>query len=504
MDTKYKIAWREGETALYIDASDRKFAAKNGNLAWRINNPGLVKHHCRFARKNGSIGAWDRFAIFSNSLQGHQALKEWLQSKTIYQSDLYAIAKHYQPTSFKQFAQNLASSIGVFETTKVKDLTQAKFESLVHSIEKFCGFIRLGNEEFLLLPKIAAKIECPGKEDLYLIGKDLTLTHQEAIHWVNSHRLDAVIVHHPSGNTHLRSRPHYHMQTLRLTWEQHCETAGKIDTLARIIGEKVEGQCIWGFINGIRNTREAAIESCNLISGKAGDEEVLSLCNDRFLQGLKEVGVAILLKIGMDTPIVKNAVLFLRHLLALSEQQDHSPVVVFAHSQGAAIVEHALVSLTTDERKRIRIFTFGGWSFIASDAAHPESHNYASVGDLIPRMGSFNLQYLAIRRYEGLKEGLSNEEIISRLAFGDAIRDLDNFDTRIIEKYVQERSKYYQEEFTKISNVTVVDSGSLWEHSFNNDSYQAIVHMKIDQYRPKKEPKAELLDAQNLLVESLM
>ncbi len=87
LKTLYKIAWKEGETALYIDNSDRKFAAKNGNLAWRINNPGLIKHHCRFSRKNGSIGAWDKFAIFSNSLQGHQALKEWLQSKTNYQSE---------------------------------------------------------------------------------------------------------------------------------------------------------------------------------------------------------------------------------------------------------------------------------------------------------------------------------------------------------------------------------------------------------------------------------
>ena len=76
MEMKYKIAWKEGETALYIDASDRKFAAKNGNLAWRINNPGLIKHHSHFARKNGSIGAWDKFAIFSNPLEGHQALKD--------------------------------------------------------------------------------------------------------------------------------------------------------------------------------------------------------------------------------------------------------------------------------------------------------------------------------------------------------------------------------------------------------------------------------------------
>lgn len=384
----------------------------------------------------------------------------------------------------------------------MKDLTHAEFESLVYSIEKLCGFNRIGNEEFYLLPKIAAKIECPDKEDLYLVGKDLTLTHREAINWIDSHRLDAVVVHRPNGSTYLRSRPRYHMQTLKLTWEQHCDVAGELETLARKIGEKAETQCIWSFINGIRNTREDAIESCNLISNQAEGEEVLSLCNDRFLQGLKEVGVAILLKIGVDTPIVKNTVQFLRYLLALSEQRENSPIVVFAHSQGAAIVEHALVSLSNDERKKIRIFTFGGWSFVAPGVAHPDSHNYASVGDLIPRMGSFNLQYLAIRRYEGLKDGLNLEQIISRLAFDDAIQDLDCFESRIIEKYAQERSKYYQEEFKKISNVTVVDSESLWEHSFNNESYQSIVRMKIDLYRPKKS-KTELANAQSLLVESL-
>lgn len=396
----------------------------------------------------------------------------------------------------------MALSIGVPETIKLKDLTPDKFESLLCSIEKLCGFFRTGNEEFFLLPKIAAKIECPEKEDLYLVGKDLTLTYQEAINWINSHRLDAVVVHRSNESIYLRSRPRYRMQTLKITCEQHCDVAGELETLARKIGKKVESQCIWGFVNGIRNVRKDAIESCNLISAQAKGEEVFSLCNDRFLQGLKEVGVAIFLKIGIDTPIAENAVQFFRYLLALSKQQVNSPVIVFAHSQGAAIVEHALVALAEDERKKIRIFTFGGWSFIAPGVAHPDSHNYTSVGDIIPRMGSFNLQYLAIKRYEGFIEGLNLEQIISRLAFRDAIQDLDCFDAQVIEKYAQERSKYYQEEFRKISNVTVVDSQSLWEHSFNNESYQAIVRMKIDQYRIR-ESKSIVGCAQNLLVDSV-
>lgn len=504
MEETYRFAWKEGDTALYMDASDCKHAAKNGNLAWRINNPGLVKHHCRFAKKNGSIGAWEKLAIFSNPLQGHQALKEWLHSKTMLQSDLYSIGKHYQPASPEQFAQNLASSSGIPPKTKLKDLTQAEFEILLTAIEKLCGFLRVGNEEFLLLPKIAARIECPGKEDLYLIGKDLTLTQKEAINWIVSHRLDGVVVHHSNGDIHLRSRPRYRMQTLKLTWEQHCETAGEIETLARALGEKIPGQCVWGFINGVSNTREKAIESCTLISTTAGNEQIFSLKNDELLKGINDVIIALILKMGIDTPIIKNAVQFLRFLLATSESQENNPpVIVFAHSQGAEIVEHAVALLSNQEKQKIRIFTFGGWSFIPPGVTHTESHNYASVGDLIPRIGSFNLQYLALRRYEGLKEGLNQEEIIRRLAFGDAIHDLDCLDPHVLERYTQDRCKHYRNEFEKISNVTVVDSGSLWEHSFNNESYQNIVREKIEKYR-KGSTKVSLIDSQKLLIESFV
>ncbi len=216
------------------------------------------------------------------------------------QCDLDGIAKHYQISSPEQFVQALAASSKIPPKTKLSDLTQSEFDALLSSIEKLCGFSRVGGEEFYLLPKIAAKIECPNKEDLYLVGKDITLTQDEAIKWIVSHRLDAVIVRHLSG-THLRSRPRYHMQTLKLTWEQHCEAAGGLDILARMIGEKSPDQCTWGFINGLRNTREEAIESSNLISKKAGNELVVSLRNDQVLWGAKEASVALLLKMGIDT-----------------------------------------------------------------------------------------------------------------------------------------------------------------------------------------------------------
>ncbi len=356
--------------------------------------------------------------------------------------------------------QALAAASKIPSKTKLRDLTQLEFDALLSSIEKLCGFNQVGNEEFYLLPKIAANIGCADEEDLYLVGKDITLTQDEAIKWIVSHRLDAVIVRHSSG-THLRSRPRYHMQTLNLTWEQHCEAAGGLDILARVVGEKSSDQCVWGLINGIRNAREEAIESSNLISKKVENERVVLLRNDQVLWGVKEASVALLLKMGIDTPIVKNAVLFLRYLLSLSENKENSPVVLFAHNQGATITEHAIALLSKQERQKVRIFTFGGWSFIAPDAAHSDSHNYAIALDLIPRVGSYNSQYFAIRRYEGLKEGLSDDEIIRRLVFGDAIQELDCLDPYVHERYAQERCKFYRSEFEKISNVTVVDSGSM-------------------------------------------
>lgn len=57
MNTKYKVAWKAYDTAIYMDDCDCRYAAKNGTLAWRINNPGLLSYRSHFAKKNGSIGS---------------------------------------------------------------------------------------------------------------------------------------------------------------------------------------------------------------------------------------------------------------------------------------------------------------------------------------------------------------------------------------------------------------------------------------------------------------
>lgn len=89
------------------------------------------------------------------------------------------------------------------------------------------------------------------------------------------------------------------------------------------------------------------------------------------------------------------------------------------------------------------------------------------------------------------------------MSFGDAIHDLDCLDSHILERYAQSRYKHYRNEFEKISNVTVLDSGSMWEHSFNNESYQNIVREQIEKYR-KNQTKVALTNSQKTLIESFV
>lgn len=99
----FRLAYKYSEELIfYFDSAGNKYVATGGNLAWRVNNPGLV--HCRghFAHSNDAIGSCGRYAIFSHPEQGHKALFDWLHSKKYYNSTLHAIAEHYQPLAALQ------------------------------------------------------------------------------------------------------------------------------------------------------------------------------------------------------------------------------------------------------------------------------------------------------------------------------------------------------------------------------------------------------------------
>jgi hypothetical protein len=213
----YRLAYKHNDKVIfYFDTEGNKYVASGGSLAWRINNPGLVRSHSHFSRRNGSIGACGIYAIFSNPQQGRKALSEWLHSKKYYHSTLWTLGEHYQPSNPEAFINKIALLTGITVDEKIDSLSHLKLNLLIRAIEKYCGYCLTGDESFSLLPKITAKIENAKGQEAYLIGDTIVLSKKEAIGWILSHRLDGVIVHNSQGDVHLRSRPNHCIWNIRM------------------------------------------------------------------------------------------------------------------------------------------------------------------------------------------------------------------------------------------------------------------------------------------------
>jgi hypothetical protein len=491
-ETMFKTACKYNEdTIFYFDNWGNKYVATGGTLSWRLKNPGLVHKRTPSASHNGSIGSCDGFAIFAESEHGHQALIDWLNSKSCLNMTLAGIAKYYRPQNSDSFLTYLSNATEVSQTKKIKDFSLQEFQLLQYAICRLCGYTHVGDEQFVLLPKISAKIEnFTTKEEFYLIANCTILSKNEAIEWVLTHRLDAVIVHENNDRIHLRSRPHHGMEHIKLNERDYNLSEGQFETICRTIGEKKTGQCIWAFINGISNSREDALKSAQLISDAAEGEQVLSLPNDRSIWTLGNLITAIAQKGLLGTAVVNLAVRFFRHLINLSDEDTaHPPIIIFVHSQGAIIAEHALEHLKDEERKKLRIFTFGGGSFISTHKCHPDSHNYASASDLISQGGAPNQQNLALALYHGAKKGESQETVINRLALRDAILCFNSHEDALVstekfETWIQKRKVYYVNEIQKLE-ITILEPGCHLEHSFKNNCYQNVVQVLVGRYRKK-------------------
>lgn len=481
----YKTAYsQDGSIVFYLDSAGNKYAATGGSLAWRLNNPGLIHSASRFFLRLGSIGHFGRYAIFATPEQGIEALSNWLHTNKYFNGSLKTIATHYQPDNTDDFANRLSELTGIAIPTKVKALSKQEFSWLLFGIEKLCNYSSKGNEKFYFIPKILGKIEISGREDTYLVGGNLVLSKKEAVLWVQQNRLDAIVVHEQNGNIHLRSRPDHWIQHIRFPFVT-VPGPQDIAPFMRIVGTAKLGQCIWAFINGIDNSKQDVLKAANNISSMAGEERVISMQNDtKGFKGSVDFGDCILLKASIKLPVIDRAVKFLRYLLVL-EKEENAPIILFAHSQGGIILEHVLEFLEPTERLHLRIFTFGGGSFIASGKSHSDSHNYASVADYVCLMGSPNLQTLALKRYHAYKEGKPRAQMIHEWAFRDAILELDSIDSDVIKKFADARVKHYQDMFSKIENLTILDPDpdSRWKHEFASDCYQKTICQIIQKYR---------------------
>lgn len=468
----------------YFDAYDHKYVAQNGSLAWRLNNPGLL--HIRSLKEHSNIGSCDTYAIFSFPEIGLRMLKKWLKSK----KSLTAIAKYYESLPDKDFLKELCEATKLQPSTKIKSLSNEKFQLLVKSILKLCNSSFEGS--FALLPKISARYyaEKPEFIELYLTDTQSLLSKEESIQWIDSHRLDAVIVHKNNGTLYLRSRPGHHLDKIHFLSEE-CKPEIEFNNSIETLGDQKPGQPIWGFINGIWNDRDFIKDSLSSIVSAANGEQVWALANitksklKDFLEILRQ-------KDKSATAIVDIAVQFFQLLIDFSiKQSDPPPIIIFTHSQGAIIADLALNMLKNSERQKLRIFTLGGVSLIAPGKAHPDSHNYISAADIIPRHLALGLELtnLALRRYESQKNGLTQDELIDILIEEDIDNELDTQDPETILTYSSQRKEYYLAEFAKISNVTILDPSvnatfNRYEHELISPCYQRIIHEIIKKYHP--------------------
>lgn len=88
-----------------------------------------------------------------------------------------------------------------------------------------------------------------------------------------------------------------------------------------------------------------------------------------------------------------------------------------------------------------------------------------------------------MQRHLGFKEGLTQEQIIHRWAQEDARLYLDSMDATVIQNYERQRREHFEAQLAKISNVTILNPGLHYEHSFCNDCYQKVIKTIIEKYK---------------------
>ena len=484
-----KVCRYDDEVLFYFDEHDCKYVAMGGSIAWRTNNPGLIHSRDHLSRVYKAIGSYQQVAIFPSLRQGIAAFRARMYSPK-FRSSLLEIAKYYRPNDPDLCAEEICKISNFHKNVPVENLTTDEFERIIQAIEHITGFH--DNKGFLTaLPKITACYHPSGGDlDLYVLGSEELVSKDEAICRIQTHRVDAVIVHKGNGTVYLRSRPGHHLACIRFSNDELNKQADFKDVI-RDTGEVKPGQYIWGYINGINNTPDDARKTIQVISKLTNGERVWSLVNDKkILLSLGNVWDSCFQKLNLSTEVAKFAVLFFKFLLNVSSNDpSHPPVIIFAHSQGAIISSVALQSLTQQERQQIRIFTFGGGSFVFPGEAHSESHNYISIGDAVPRFAVENsLALLAIRQFEGKNNGLSDEQIIENLITEDIDNNLSTIDPQAILIYRSHRYDYYVSAFNKITNTTVLDDErqGLLEHSINIPCYRKKIKELIDCYNERK------------------
>lgn len=480
----FKKAFRYDESVVfYFDTHDNKYVATGGSLAWRLNNPGLLLSHSLHRTGYHGIGAHHQYAIFADPLIGKAAFRAWMCSTKFCDSPLTELGKYYQPNNPKKYLEQLCALTGFTQEIKPRSLPSKDFERLLIAIQQLAGFTPENKHSFLFLPKITAKFYSANRKiEFYLAGYENLLTKAQALEWVETHKLDAVTVHKNNGEVYLRSRPRHHFDQICFTQKEYGIEQEFKDAV-RETGVAKKGQCIWGFINGLLNTPKKALRSANLISHLADGQCVWYLVND-VLQSNSEVADQLR---GHHSETIKFGAQFFKMLIGLSDQSPSKtkpPIVVITHSQGALIASLALTRLALEEQQRIRVFTLGGASIVLPNVAHPESHNYFSIADIIPRLTTHELSLFLLDLHQGAKTGLTIEQVIEQLIQKDIEIFITTQDKTAVDIFREKRLQHYKKNLEQVRNTTILDGdGSAWEHAFLTPCYQKVLKGIIEEYK---------------------
>ena len=82
------------------------------------------------------------------------------------------------------------------------------------------------------------------------MGFEELISKEEAIHRIETHRLDAVMVHKSDGGVYLRSRRGHRLDSIRFA-DHELHKPPDFKDVMRDTGKQIQGQCIWGYINSI-------------------------------------------------------------------------------------------------------------------------------------------------------------------------------------------------------------------------------------------------------------
>lgn len=138
---------------------------------------------------------------------------------------------------------------------------------------------------------------------------------------------------------------------------------------------------VW--INGLNTTSQTNIEFAQAISTAFGGEKVYFAYN-RTQGFVSDVWEHIANKLHFQTSALEIALETLKEAIKeVGGPNGGGRVTVFAHSQGGAILSHALKFLSIEEHKMLEVYTFGTASFFPKGNLAKIRH-YVATRDIIP------------------------------------------------------------------------------------------------------------------------